>query len=109
MSFPTRWFCLARFGQQYLNLPKCRLFSSRSASSANNGVGEKRKAFSNRQKLGFAIGGTLTIPAVWYVFADSQKRRLARVTVEGAGRFVRYQFIYILYSTHSLSYLYSDH
>lgn len=67
MRFPTRWFCLARFGQQYLNLPKCRLYSGR---FANNSVGEKRKAFSNRQKLGFAIGGTLTIPAVWYASAD---------------------------------------
>lgn len=56
----------------------------------------------NVKKLGLFCGTVFAIPGVWYIQADSRQRRVARVTVQGIGRFLRYLAVILV---QSLTYL----
>ena len=44
---------------------------------------------SSKKKWGYAFGTSIVVPGLWYFQADNQKKRKARVTVQGIGRFLR--------------------
>lgn len=50
----------------------------------------KNKGSSLKRKFGVVVGISVAIPGVWYLQADKQQQRKARVTFQGVGRFLRY-------------------
>lgn len=57
--------------------------------NSSSGLKIITKTRSIKTKFGILVGTSLLVPVVWYLQADKQEKRKARVTFEGIGRFLR--------------------